>query len=368
MKISYNWLNKYLPESIEPQKLSEILTSVGLEVEGLEPYENFKGGLKGLVVGEVLSCEQHPDADKLKLTKVDIGKGGSLQIVCGAPNVATGQKVIVAPVGATIHPLNGEAVTMKVAKIRGVESFGMICAEDEIGLSNNHKGILVLPPGTETGTAVEKLFNAYNDWVYEIGLTPNRMDAMSHIGVAKDVSAWLTYHQHKIVKANLPFENDIRAGKGGSEFEVFIENTEACKRYSGIVIKNVKVEASPAWLQHYLKAIGQRPINNIVDITNFVLHETGQPLHAFDASALSSKKVVIRNLPEGSLFITLDGVERKLSSADLMICNDAEPVCIAGVFGGIGSGVTEQTKDIFLESAWFSPSSIKNFFKTCIAY
>lgn len=359
MKISYNWLNKYLPEIIEPKKLSEILTSVGLEVEALEPYENFKGGLKGLVTGEVLSCEQHPNADKLKITKVDINKGEPLQIVCGAPNVATGQKVIVAPVGTTIYPLNGDAVTMKVAKIRGVESFGMICAEDEIGLSNNHEGILILPAETKSGTPVEKLFDVYSDWIYEIGLTPNRMDAMSHIGVAKDICAWLSYHNHTIVTAKLPFTNNTESSSGNSEFTVVIENTDDCKRYSGIAIKNVKVAPSPAWLQNYLKAIGQRPINNIVDITNFILHETGQPLHAFDADALSSKKVVVKNLPEGTLFKTLDEVERKLGSGDLMICNDNEPICIAGVFGGLGSGVTEKTQSIFLESAWFSPSSIR---------
>lgn len=359
MKISYNWLNKYLPETIEPQKLSEILTSVGLEVEALEPYENFKGGLKGLVTGEVLSCEQHPNADKLKITKVDINKGEPLQIVCGAPNVAVGQKVIVAPVGTTIYPSNGDAITMKVAKIRGVESFGMICAEDEIGLGSSHDGILILPADTANGTPAKKLFDVYTDWIYEIGLTPNRMDAMSHIGVAKDVCAWLTYHQHTIVTPKLPFKDTAEAGNTDSEFSVVIENTDACKRYSGIAIKNVKVSPSPSWLQHYLKAIGQRPINNIVDITNFVLHETGQPLHAFDADALSSKKVVVKNLPEGTLFKTLDEVERKLSSGDLMICNDNEPVCIAGVFGGIGSGVTDKTQSIFLESAWFSPSSVR---------
>ncbi len=359
MKISYNWLNKYLPEIIEPQKLSEILTSVGLEVEALEPYENFKGGLKGLVTGEVLSCEQHPNADKLKITKVDINKDAPLQIICGAPNVAAGQKVIVAPVGTTIYPLNGDAVTMKVAKIRGIESFGMLCAEDEIGLSNNHEGILILPAETENGTPVEKLFDVYTDWIYEIGLTPNRMDAMSHIGVAKDICAWLSYHNHTIVTAKLPFTNNTESSSGNSEFTVVIENTDDCKRYSGVAMKNVKVAPSPAWLQNYLKAIGQRPINNIVDITNFILHETGQPLHAFDADALSSKKVVVKNLPEGTLFKTLDEVERKLSSRDLMICNDNEPVCIAGVFGGIGSGVTEKTQSIFLESAWFSPSSIR---------
>jgi len=316
MKISYNWLSKYLPEKIDPGKLSEVLTSIGLEVESLEEFENFKGGLKGLIVGEVISSGQHPNADKLKLTQVDIGKEEPLQIVCGAPNVAAGQKVIVAPVGKTIHPFNGDAVTMKIAKIRGVESFGMICAEDEIGLSDNHSGILILPADTKTGTKVADLFDAYSDWIYEIGLTPNRMDAMSHIGVAKDVCAWLSYHQNELVKAKLPFENTITSNNEKNEFEVIVENKEDCKRYSALVIKNVKVEASPSWLQNFLKAIGQRPINNIVDITNFVLHETGQPLHAFDADALTSKKVVIRNLAEGTIFKTLDETERKLSSND----------------------------------------------------
>jgi phenylalanyl-tRNA synthetase beta chain len=359
MKISYNWLNNYLPEKIEPKKLSEILTSIGLEVESLEPFETFKGGLKGLVVGEVMSCEQHPNADKLKLTTVDINSGDLLQIVCGAPNVATGQKVIVAPVGTTIYPLNSEAVTMRVAKIRGVESFGMICAEDEIGLSNNHEGIFILPDDTEKGKAVAELFDVYSDWIYEIGLTPNRTDAMSHIGVAKDVCAWLSFHQNKIVGPVALFKDEPETTAGANEVEVIIENTKDCRRYSAIVINDVKIEASPIWLQNYLKAIGQRPINNIVDITNFVLHETGQPLHAFDADALTSKKVVIKNLPEGTVFKTLDEVDRKLSSADLMICNNDEPVCIAGVFGGIKSGVTGQTKNIFLESAWFNPSSIR---------
>ncbi|MBV9963749.1 MAG: phenylalanine--tRNA ligase subunit beta [Parafilimonas sp.] len=358
MKISYNWLGKYLTEQIEPGKLSEILTSIGLEVESLEQYENFKGGLKGLVVGEVIKCAPHPNADKLKLTEVDIN-GELLQIVCGAPNVAAGQKVVVAPVGVTIYPINGEPVTMKVAKIRGVESFGMICAEDEIGLNNNHEGILILPGGTKPGTKVAELFEAYSDWVYEIGLTPNRMDAMSHIGVAKDVCAWLSYHHNKTAKPKLPFDEKIEIIDNKNEFEAIVENKEDCKRYSALVLKNVKVETSPAWLQNFLKAIGQRPVNNIVDITNFVLHETGQPLHAFNADALTSKKVVIKNLAESTAFKTLDEVERKLSGNDLMICNNNEPVCIAGVFGGIGSSVTGETKNIFLESAWFNPSSIR---------
>ena len=358
MKISYNWLCKYLPEQVEPEKLSEILTSLGLEVESLEKFENIKGGLEGLVVGEVLSCEQHPNADKLKLTRVDIGSGEPLQIVCGAANVAAGQKVIVAPVGATIYPLDGNAVTMKVVKIRGMESNGMICAEDEIGLSDNHEGILVLPAIAENGKPAKELFEVYSDWIYEIGLTPNRMDAMSHIGVAKDVCAWLSYHQNKIIQPKLPFEN-IETGDSKNDFEVIIENTNDCRRYAALVINNITVAESPAWLQNFLKAIGQRPINNIVDITNFVLHETGQPLHAFDADSLTSKKVVVKNLPEGTNFKTLDDVERKLSAKDLMICNDEEPVCIAGIFGGIKSGVADKTKNIFLESAWFSPSSVR---------
>jgi phenylalanyl-tRNA synthetase beta chain len=358
MKISYNWLCKYLPEQVETEKLSEILTSLGLEVESIERFENIKGGLEGLVIGEVVSCEPHPNADKLKLTKVDIGNGEPLQIVCGAANVAAGQKVIVAPVGTTIYPVNGDPVIMKVAKIRGIESYGMICAEDEIGLSDNHEGILVLPSGIEKGRPAKEIFEPYSDWIYEIGLTPNRMDAMSHIGVAKDVCAWLSYHQNKIVQPTLPFKN-IETGNLKNDFEVIIENADDCRRYSALTINNIKVAESPEWLQNFLKAIGQRPVNNIVDITNFVLHETGQPLHAFDADALTSKKVVIKNLPEGTVFKTLDEVDRKLGAQDLMICNDDEPVCIAGVFGGIKSGVSDKTVNIFLESAWFSPSSVR---------
>jgi phenylalanyl-tRNA synthetase beta chain len=366
MKISYNWLNEYLPageaglpEKIEPQKLSGILTSIGLEVEALEFYENVKGSLQGLVVGEVISCEPHPNADKLKLTKVDINAGEPLQIVCGAPNVATGQKVIVAPVGTTMYPLNNDPLTMKVAKIRGIESFGMICAEDEIGIGSNHSGILILPDNAKTGSPAGDHFNVYTDWIFEIGLTPNRMDAMSHIGVAKDVCAWLSHHTHKTVNPKLPYNNDAGPDLQKNLFGVIIENTEDCKRYSALNITGITVGQSPEWMQNFLKAIGQRPINNIVDITNFVLHETGQPLHAFNADAITSNKVVVKNLPEGTSFITLDGTERKLSSRDLMICNNDKPVCIAGVFGGIGSGVTDETKSIFLESAWFSPSTVR---------
>ncbi len=365
MTISYNWLSEYLPVTVAPERLSTILTSIGLEVESLEPYEQLKGGLAGLVIGEVLECVQHPNADKLKLTKVSIGKGEPLQIVCGASNVAAGQKVVVAPVGATIYPKKGDPLTMKVAKIRGIESYGMICAEDEIGLSEDHGGILVLPANLEPGTAAADYFKPYTDWVYEIGLTPNRMDAMSHLGVAKDVCAWLTHHDGQEQKVKTPWGAPFAIDNKSLPISVTIENTRACQRYSGISISGVTVKESPVWLQQKLRAIGLRPINNIVDITNFVLHETGQPLHAFDAAAIKGNKVIVKNLPEGTPFITLDEKERKLSSEDLMICNAEEGMCIAGVFGGLKSGVSATTKDIFLESAWSNPVDIR---KTSFRY
>lgn len=359
MTISYNWLSEYLPETVHPERLSKILTSIGLEVESLELYEELKGGLAGLVIGEVLECSQHPNADKLKLTKVSVGSGEPLQIVCGAPNVAAGQKVVVAPVGATIYPKKGDPLTMKVAKIRGVESYGMICAEDEIGLSEDHGGILVLPASVIPGTPAAGYFQPYTDWIYEIGLTPNRMDAMSHLGVAKDVCTWLSHHDGKEHKVKTPYGAPFKTDNNSLPVSVSIENTKACQRYSGISISGVKVQESPKWLQQKLRAIGLRPINNIVDITNFVLHETGQPLHAFDAAAIKGNKVIVKNLPEGSLFITLDEKERKLSSEDLMICNAEEGMCIAGVFGGLKSGVKDTTQNIFLESAWFNPVDIR---------
>ena len=359
MTISYNWLSEYLPVIIEPERLSKILTSLGLEVESLEQYEELKGGLKGLVIGEVLECHPHPNADKLKLTKVAVGTDQPLQIVCGAPNVAAGQKVIVAPVGTTIYPKNNEPVTMKLAKIRGQESFGMICAEDEIGFSNHHDGIMVLPANIKNGTPAATYFQPYTDWTYEIGLTPNRMDAMSHLGVARDVCAYLTHHDKKDCKVKAPYSNSFKPANNSLLITVIIENKNACQRYSGISISGVTVKESPVWLQHKLRAIGVRPINNIVDITNFVLHETGQPLHAFDADGITGRKIIVQNLPVGTPFITLDGKERKLSGEDLMICNSEEPMCIAGVFGGIKSGVKETTKDIFLESAWFNPVDIR---------
>ncbi len=291
MTISYNWLSEYLPVRIEPERLSQILTSIGLEVEKMEAFEEVKGGLQGLVLGEVLDVQQHPAADKLKVTKVTIG-GEPLQVVCGAPNVATGQKVVVATVGTTIYPTTGDPLTMKVAKIRGVESYGMICAEDEIGLGTSHAGILVLPQDAPVGTTAADYFKPFSDTVYEIGLTPNRMDAMSHWGVARDVCAYLSHHDKINAKPVLP-EVTFNVDQPSLDITVAIENTEACKRYSGVCIAGVKVGPSPKWMQERLKAIGLRPINNIVDITNFIQHETGQPLHAFDYNAIKGGKVIV---------------------------------------------------------------------------
>ena len=355
MKISYKWLSEYLPETVDPRRLSQILTSIGLEVESMEKYEEAPGGLKGLIIGEVLTTEKHPNADKLTLAKVSIGNGEPLQIVCGAPNVAAGQKVVVAPVGTTIYPKAGDPLTMKIAKIRNVESYGMICAEDEIGLGNSHDGILVLSNDAKVGSTAIEYFKPYEDWIYEIGLTPNHMDAMSHWGVARDVCAYLSHHDRKHVKPKLPDDAGFKADNNSLVIHVKIENVEACPRYSGISFTNLTIKESPKWLRQKLKAIGLRPINNIVDITNFIQHETGQPLHAFDADAIAGKTIIVKNLPEGTPFITLDEKQRKLSSEDLIICNKNEGMCIAGVFGGLHSGVTENTKRIFLESACFDP-------------
>lgn len=359
MTISYNWLHEYLPETIEAGKLSKILTAIGLEVESMEKYETVKGGLEGLIIGEVVECEKHPDADKLKLTKVNIGAGEPLQIVCGAPNVGVGQKVVVATIGTTIYPINGEPMTMKKARIRGVESQGMICAEDEIGLGQSHAGIIILPEETRLGTAASEYFQPYEDHIYEIGLTPNRIDAMSHMGVARDVCAYLSHHNKTDTIIRSPFKNNFKVDHQGLQMEVQIVNTDACQRYAGVSIQGVTIAESPQWLQQKLKSIGLRPINNIVDITNFILHETGQPLHAFDADAIKGNKLIIKNLPEGTSFVTLDEKERKLSAEDLMICNIEEPMCIGGVYGGLHSGVTNATRNIFLESAWFNPTNIR---------
>ncbi|MEO5889010.1 MAG: phenylalanine--tRNA ligase subunit beta [Ferruginibacter sp.] len=364
MTISYNWLSDYLPEKVAPEKLSKILTSIGLEVESLEKYEDMKGGLQGLIIGEILTCTKHPDADKLSVTTVSIGNGEPLQIVCGAPNVAVGQKVVVATVGTTIYPVSGAPLTMKKAKIRGLESFGMICAADEIGLGNDHAGILVLPASLEAGSAAADYFKPYHDFIFEIGLTPNRIDAMSHIGVARDVCAWLSHHNKKETHIRSPFKNTqlITGSKNGGDnlrMEIVVENKQACQRYAGVSLRGVTIGESPVWLQQKLKSIGLRPINNIVDITNFILHETGQPLHAFDADKVNGKKIIVKNLPEGTPFISLDEKERKLLAEDLVICDANGPMCIAGVYGGLYSGVTKDTKNIFLESAWFNPLSIR---------
>ena len=360
MTISYNWLSEYLPSTVDPDKLSKILTSLGLEVESFNRFENVKGKLEGIVIGEVLTAEKHPNAEKLSVTTVDIGKGEPLQIVCGAPNVAKGQKVVVAPVGTTLYPKNGDPIIMKVAKIRGIESYGMICAEDELGLGDDHVGIVVLAPTAKVGRPAAEYFELYSDWIYEIGLTPNRMDAMSHLGVAKDVCAWLSHHNKKDCRPKTTLPTALKADNKTLPFTVTIENKIACQRYSGISISGITIKDSPQWMQNRLKAIGLRPINNIVDITNYVLHETGQPLHAFDADQVKGRKIIVRNLPEGTPFITLDGKERMLSKEDLMICDGEEtPMCIGGVFGGVKSGVTANTKSIFLESAWFNPVDIR---------
>ncbi|WP_266367884.1 phenylalanine--tRNA ligase subunit beta [Tellurirhabdus rosea] len=358
MKISYKWLQQLidLPES--PEEIGRVLTGTGLEVEGIEPVEAVPGGLKGVVIGEVLTCEKHPDADKLSITTVDAGQSQPLNIVCGAPNVAAGQKVVVALVGATLYPTGGEPFVIKKAKIRGAASEGMICAEDEIGLGTSHAGIIVLDPNgpvaqLPNGTPAAAYFGLEDDFTIEIGLTPNRADAASHLGVARDLRAVLNREVRRpSVEAFLVANTDLT-------LEVRVENPEACPRYAGLTISGLKVAESPDWLKKRLQAIGLAPINNVVDITNYVQHELGQPLHAFDAAAIAGGQVIVKTVAEGTPFVTLDGVERKLLASDLMICNADEPMCIAGVFGGKTSGVSESTTAIFLESAYFHPAWIR---------
>jgi phenylalanyl-tRNA synthetase beta chain len=356
MKISYNWLKNYIDIDIEPDQLAKFLTNLGLEVESVEHFESVKGGLEGIVIGKVVECCKHPDADKLTLTKVDIGSGELLSIVCGAPNLAAGQIVPVATIGTKLY-FNNEEIIIKKGKIRGQESHGMICAEDEMGLGTSHEGIMVLPKDAKIGQLAKNYFKIENDVVFEIGLTPNRIDASSHIGVARDLAAWLSQTQE--ITYQKPSVNAFRVENNSLNIPVEIENPEACNRYAGVTISGIQVTDSPEWLKNKLKAIGQKPINNVVDITNYVLHETGQPLHAFDAEYITGKKVIVKTLVKGTKFVTLDSVERELSSEDLMICNQAEGMCIAGVFGGSKSGVTEKTKQIFLESAYFNPVSIR---------
>jgi len=355
MKISYNWLKEYLNISLDHTKVAEILTDIGLEVEGIETYESIKGGLKGLVIGKVLTKEKHPDADKLSCTTVDIGDGKETPIVCGAPNVDAGQTVVVATIGTKLYDGDDE-FKIKKSKIRGKVSEGMICAEDEIGLGQSHDGIMVLPEEIKPGTPASEYFKIENDIVFEIGLTPNRIDAASHIGVARDFAAYLSMSgKQELLKPSI--DNFTEGSK--NPVTISVENNESCPRYTGLVIEGVKVEDSPEWLKNRLKSIGLSPINNIVDITNYVLHEIGQPLHAFDLAEVTGNKIIVKNLPEKTKFTTLDEEERELSENDLMICNEAEGMCIAGVFGGIKSGVKESTTDIFLESAYFNPVSIR---------
>ena len=357
MNISYNWLKEYLKFDLTPQQTSDVLTHIGLETESVEEVQTIKGGLKGLVIGEVLSCKDHPNSDHLHLTSVNIGDGNEpLNIVCGAPNVATGQKVVVATVGTTLYS-GDEEFKIKRSKIRGEESLGMICSEAEIGLSNNHDGIIVLPEDAIVGTPAAEYYNITSDWVFSIDITPNRVDAASHYGVARDLAAWLK-QQGKPFSITKPPVDDFTIDTKEGGIEVIVENKEACPRYSGLTIRGVTVKESPDWLKNKLLVIGLRPINNVVDITNFILYETGHPMHAFDAGYIGDE-VVVRTLPEKTKFITLDEQERELSNKDLMICNSKEGMCIAGVFGGMNSGVTKKTTDVFLESAYFNPTWVR---------
>ncbi|MCK5028759.1 MAG: phenylalanine--tRNA ligase subunit beta, partial [Bacteroidales bacterium] len=351
MKISYNWVKNYINTDLSVQEVSKILTDTGLEVEGIENFESVKGGLEGLVIGKVVTCAKHPNADKLTVTTVDVGTGEELPIVCGAPNVAEGQKVVVATVGTTLYS-GDEEFKIKKAKMRGEPSEGMICAEDEIGLGTSHDGIMVLDESAKIGMPAKEYFNIETDTVFEIGLTPNRIDGASHFGTARDLAAFLSQTQKtELIK---PSVDEFKVDNNNLPIEIIVENNEACPRYTGITITNVKVGTSPEWLQNRLKAIGLNPINNLVDISNFVLHETGQPLHFFDADKIEGNKVIIKTLPRGTLFTTFDEEKRELSADDLMICNENNGMCIAGVFGGISSGVSENTKNIFIESAHFN--------------
>ena len=357
MNISYNWLKEYLDFDLEPEEVAAALTSIGLETGGVEEVQTIKGGLEGLVIGEVLTCVEHPNSDHLHITTVNVGGEEPLQIVCGAPNVAAGQKVVVAVNGTKLYD-GDEVFTIKRSKIRGVESNGMICAEDEIGIGTDHAGIIVLPADAVVGTPAKEYYNVKSDYVLEVDITPNRVDATSHFGVARDLAAYLKQNG-KPANLKRPNVDAFKIDDETPAIEVVVENTEACLRYSGITIKGVTVKESPEWLQNRLKVIGLRPINNVVDVTNYILHGVGQPLHSFDADKVKGNKVVVRSAKEGSKFVTLDGVERTLTDRDLMICNVEEPMCIAGVFGGLDSGVTEQTKNVFLESATFHPTWIR---------
>lgn len=366
MKISYKWLMDYLPGDVSikniienPIKIGDILTQVGLEVEQIEHFESIKGNLEGVVTGYVVSCTKHPDADKLKVTEVQVSEDKILNIVCGAPNVAAGQKVVVALPGSTIFPKGKNSLTINKVSIRGVESNGMLCAEDELGLGSSHAGIIVLPEKTKIGIPASEIYDVYEDYVFEIGLTPNRMDAMSHIGVAKDICAYLSHHFKKEFKILTPLGKNYKEGSNIKSIDISVE-TALCERYAGIEISGIKISESPTWLQNKLKSIGLKPINNVVDITNFILHETGQPLHAFDAQKIKGNRIIVSQLPQGTPFTILDGSEIKLDSNDIMICDgEKNPLCLAGIIGGAHSGVQPQTTEIFLESAVFNASAIR---------
>ena len=357
MNISYNWLKEYVNFDLTPEETAAALTSIGLETGSVEEVQSIKGGLEGLVIGKVLTCEPHPNSDHMHITTVDLGQGEPVQIVCGAANVAAGQKVVVATLGTKLYD-GDECFTIKKSKLRGVESNGMICAEDEIGVGTSHEGIIVLPDDVTPGTLAKDYYNIKSDYVLEVDITPNRADACSHYGVARDLYAWLIQNGRQ-AELKRPSVDAFKVDNHDMDIDVVVENTEACPRYAGVSIKGVTVKESPEWLQNKLRLIGVRPINNIVDITNYILHAYGQPMHCFDADKIKGGKIVVRTCEEGTKFVTLDEVERKLSDRDLMICNAEEPMCIGGVFGGLDSGTTEATKDVFLESAYFHPTWVR---------
>lgn len=357
MNISYNWLKEYVNFDLTPDEVAAALTSIGLETGDVEEVQSIKGGLEGLVIGEVLTCEPHPNSDHMHITTVNLGQGDPVQIVCGAANVAAGQKVVVATLGTKLYD-GDECFTIKKSKLRGVESNGMICAEDEIGIGTSHEGIIVLPEDVVPGTLAKDYYNIKSDYVLEVDITPNRSDACSHYGVARDLYAWLIQNGRQATLKR-PSVDAFKVDNHDMNIDIVVENTEACPRYAGVAIKNVTVKESPEWLQNKLRLIGVRPINNIVDITNYILHAYGQPMHCFDADKIKGGKIVVKTCPEGTKFVTLDEVERKLSDRDLMICNAEEPMCIAGVFGGLDSGTTGTTKDVFLESAYFHPTWVR---------
>lgn len=358
MNISYNWLKEYVDFDLTPAEVAAALTSIGLETGSVEEVEAIKGGLEGLVIGEVLTCVPHPNSDHMHVCTVNLGDGGEpVQIVCGAPNVAAGQKVVVATLGTKLYD-GDECFTIKKSKLRGVESNGMICAEDEIGIGTDHAGIIVLPQEAVPGTPAKEYYHIQSDYVLEVDITPNRADACSHYGVARDLYAWLVQNGRQTA-LHRPSVEAFATDNHDLDIDVTVENTEACPRYAGVTVKGVCVKESPDWLQDKLRAIGLRPINNVVDVTNYIVHAFGQPLHCFDADQIKGRHVIVKTMPEGTPFVTLDGVERKLNERDLMICNAEEPMCIAGVFGGLASGSTEQTKDVFLESAYFHPTWVR---------